>query len=219
MQQATFRIEDYGPYARATADGRVAIELWCNDHCDLLLVSRPDTGAERGDALSAIDGTVGIRDERIDGDTHVVITDDCLQNHDDTIETYLVDHGCLLLPPLTYRDGAKHCRILAIDAAALTAIYRDLAADHAVDVVEKHDLASPTPSRPRRSLDALLPRLTDRQRTVFVAAHDAGYYRIPRDVTTSELAADFDLDRRTLEDHLRRAENKLVDALVDSGAI
>ena len=216
MHEATLRIEGGGPYALATADGDTEIELWCNDHCDLLHVRGDDTAT----AVSAVDREVGIRDERTHGDDHLVITNECLTvREDDTIDAYLARHGCLLLPPLTYRDGAKHCRVLALDPATLTALYRDLITAYRVDVVEKHELTSPTRVTPVRSTDAVLPDLTDRQRTVLRAAHEAGYYRIPRDVTTAEVAAAFDLDRRTVEDHLRRAENKLLGALVDHDVV
>lgn len=217
MHEATLRIADDGPYASATADGDRVIELWCNDHCDLLHVTG-DTGDR--DALDAVASEVGIREERAETAGRVVVTDDCLQRSiDDPIETYLARHGCLLLHPLTYRDGAKECRVLALDPAALTAVYRDLIADHEVDVVEKHELAGPTRSAPALSLDAVLPDLTVRQRDVVRAAHDAGYYEIPRGVTTAELAATFELDRRTVEDHLRRAENKLLGALLERGVV
>jgi len=44
---------------------------------------------------------------------------------------------------------------------------------------------------------------------------EAGYYEIPRKATTGELAGRLDVDRRTFEEHLRRAEKKLLPALVD----
>lgn len=216
MHEATFRIEGRGPYAHATTTGDTEIELWCNDHCDLLHVRGDDAAS----AVSIVEREVGIQDERARGADHLVITKECLTHRDeDTIDAYLARHGCLLLPPLTYREGAKHCRVLALDPATLTAVYRDLTAEYRVDVVEKHELATPTREGPIRSVDALLPALTDRQRSILQAAHDAGYYRIPRDVTTAELAAEFGLDRRTVEDHLRRAENKLLGALVENDVI
>lgn len=219
MQQATLRIVDDGPYARATRGGDVTVSLWCNDHCDLLHV----TGASDARADAVVDSvaeTVGVRDDRREGDTRVVVTDACLRDHRPaTIDAVLADHGCLLLAPLTYRDGAKHCRVLAIDGASLTALYRDLVADHDVDVVQKHDRPGTPANAPDAPLADRLPRLTDRQRDVLHAAHDAGYYRIPRDTTTQALADDFDLDRRTVEDHLRRAENKILDALVEGGLV
>lgn len=216
MYQATFKIRGQGPYAQATAIGDAHIELWCNDHCDLLHVKAGD-----GDtALERVAAEVGVTEELVHGDNRVVITDECLKHRDpSTIEDYLGRHGCLLIPPLTYTDGAKHCRVLALDSATLSAVYRDLAADHDVTVVEKHELTTPPRNSPMGVMDANLPSLTPRQRDVLRAAHDAGYYRIPRDVTTEDLATQFGLDRRTVEEHLRRAENKILGSLVEHGMV
>ncbi|WP_232688273.1 helix-turn-helix domain-containing protein [Halobacterium zhouii] len=214
MHEATLRIEDHGPYAASTRDADTRIELWCNDHCDLLHV----TGSSDR-ALDRVEDAVGIRDGLAEGDDRVVITGDCLQRHEETVEQYLERHNCLLLPPLTYANGAKHCRVLALDPANLTAVYRDLAADHDVTVAEKHEFTTLTRDAPILSLDGVVPSLTARQRDVLRAAHRAGYYRIPRETTTEELAETFGLDRRTVEEHLRRAENKILGALVDHGVV
>lgn len=216
MYQATFQVNGHGPYAEATALREAHIELWCNDHCDLLHVKSGDANV----AIDRVAAEVGVQEELVQGDHRVVITNDCLKRHDqDTIEDYLARHGCLLVPPLTYADGAKYCRVLALDSATLSAVYRDLAADHDVTVVEKHEVTTPPRKSPLSNLDTALPDLTARQRDVLRAARDAGYYEIPRAVTTEELSESFDLDRRTVEEHLRRAENKLLGALVDHGVV
>ncbi len=59
----------------------------------------------------------------------------------------------------------------------------------------------------------LLPDLSPRQREALVTAFEAGYYEIPREATTEELGEALGVDRRTAEEHLRRAENKLLGAL------
>ena len=216
MYQATFKIDDGGPYAEATVVGDARIELWCNDHCDLLHVK-----SGNGDAvLDKVAAEVGVTEELVHGDHRVVITDECLKHHEPaTIEDFLGRHGCLLVPPLTYTDGAKHCRVLALDSSHLSDLYGELADTHDVTVVETHELTTPPRDSPMSTMDANLPSLTARQRDVLRAAHDAGYYRIPREVTLAELAETFDLDRRTVEEHLRRAENKLLGSLVDYGVV
>lgn len=57
--------------------------------------------------------------------------------------------------------------------------------------------------------------LTDRQREVLKAAHLAGYYAWPRDVTAEELAESLDIASPTLHQHLRRAEGNILTALFD----
>ncbi|MFC6732092.1 helix-turn-helix domain-containing protein [Haladaptatus sp. DYSN1] len=212
MYKAVFRIHGSGPYARATERNDTEIELWCNDHCDLLHV----TGEHTESVLANVEEEVGIR-EHINNDTdQVVITDACLKEHgSDYVETYLAKHDCLLLPPLRYEKGAKIVRVLALDPANLTNFYRDITADHRVTVESKQELATVTSDTPLMSMESVLPTLSARQREVFLAAHAAGYYEIPRRTTTTELAKTVGVGRRTVEHHLRRAEQKFADALVE----
>jgi len=58
-------------------------------------------------------------------------------------------------------------------------------------------------------------RLTERQREVLLAAHEAGYYDWPRETDAQTLAAELDIASATLHKHLRAAERKLVTALFD----
>lgn len=209
MDEATIRIEDDTAYASATAGNDAAIELWCNEHCDLLHVLGP-----ADDAIEYVNEQVGVRDRIQDGNEQLIITQDCLKQHEEGyIETYVQRHDCLLLPPLKYQNGAKRVRVLALDSDRLTSFFRDLTDDFKVEVDSKRTIGVPVSGSPLFRLDLFLPDLSTRQHEVLLKAWQQGYYEIPRGVTTSELADEFDLDRRTVEDHIRRAEKKLVDAL------
>lgn len=212
MYKAVFRITGSGPYARATAQNDTEIELWCNNHCDLLHL----TGEHTEDVLARVEAEVGVR-ERIDNGTdQVIITKACLKEHgSDYIESYLAKHDCLLLPPLRYEKGAKIVRVLALDSANLTAFYRDVTAAQQVTVESKQELGSVASETPLMSIESALPTLSARQREVFLLAHERGYYEIPRRTTTTEIADEVGVGRRTVEHHLRRAEQKFADMLVE----
>lgn len=211
MHEVTLRIEPGGPYATPTAGTGAAVELWCNDHCDLLAV-RNDP-AER--VLSAIQDPVGIRDHLIHGDRMLVITERCLKAESETVERHLARHACLLVPPIRYAEGAKFCRLVGLDVEDLAGVYHDLQDEASVEVVTKRQVTTPTVEHPLVTLESVLPSLTERQRETLLMAYERGYYAIPRETTTAALADELGVRRRTAEDHLRRAENKLVDALAD----
>lgn len=213
MYEATFRIEGDGAYAVATAGTDASVELWCNDHCDLLYVADGATD----EILAHVRDRVGVQDVLRRPDELVVVTAECLQRHEgDLIETYLARHNCLLLPPLRYVGGAKSCRLLALDPGALTACYRDLVDDgFYVTVERKRDIETVTHDAPLLTLDGVLPDLSPRQRETFATAYDRGYYEMPRKTTTADIADAVGVERRTAEEHLRRAENKLVAALIE----
>ena len=63
-----------------------------------------------------------------------------------------------------------------------------------------------------------LETLTDRQRDVLEAAYRSGYFRWPRDVTAEEVAESLGISSPTLHKHLRRAEERLFEELLDPKA-
>lgn len=212
MNQAVFHIRGDGPYERATAASDTRIELWCNDHCDLLHV----VGDEDDLVLDHIREQVGVEQRVADGDDRLLVTESCLKQHGgDNVEQYLALHDCLTLPPLRYENGAKVVRVLALEGDNLTAFYRDIADDYSVTVESKREVTGVRADAPLPSVDALLPTLSPRQREVYTTAHRSGYFELPRETTTEAVADEVGIERRTAEHHLRRAEQKLADALVE----
>lgn len=66
------------------------------------------------------------------------------------------------------------------------------------------------------SVEQALDSLTERQREVLEVAHRHGYYEWPRESTGEDVAKSLDISAPTLTEHLRRAEAKLVAALLAS---
>ncbi|WP_224449825.1 helix-turn-helix domain-containing protein [Haloprofundus salilacus] len=54
--------------------------------------------------------------------------------------------------------------------------------------------------------------LTDEQREAFVIAHQRGYFKVPRDVTLTELADEIGITQQALSERLRRAHNSLAES-------
>lgn len=114
------------------------------------------------------------------------------------------------MPPLRYADGEKWCRVLALNSENMTDLYRDLVAEFPVTIESKREISAVPGDRPLLTPETALPDLSSRQREALVTAHEMGYYRIPRETTTADIAGEMGVGRRTAEEHLRRAENKLV---------
>ena len=60
------------------------------------------------------------------------------------------------------------------------------------------------------STNKLFGELTGKQRDALAAALDNGYYRVPKKVTTDEIAHQMGQPRTTYEEHLRKAESKVL---------
>jgi hypothetical protein len=211
MYEAAFGLEHDSLYARITDGLDARVRMWCNNHCDLLDV----TGADADAVVENLRAEVATRGT-VRGDGRIVlVTDDCLLRHEENLlEAYLERHRCLSLPPRAYEDGRTTARVIALDEATLSAIYRDLRADHEVTVEAKRGASEITADAPVMVTDGVFPDLTGRQEEAIVAAHGAGYYEIPRGCTTADVAEAMGVERRTAEEHLRIAERKLVDGFV-----
>ncbi len=70
--------------------------------------------------------------------------------------------------------------------------------------------------RPEEFAAAVDERLTDRQRAALEAAHLNGYFEWPRPVDGEAIAETMGITRQTFHQHLRAAEQKLVDAYVEA---
>ena len=61
---------------------------------------------------------------------------------------------------------------------------------------------------------SLLSKLTLRQRQMLLTAYALGYYDVPRRISSDDLARHLDVDKSTIVEHLRKAERKLIGAII-----
>jgi hypothetical protein len=57
---------------------------------------------------------------------------------------------------------------------------------------------------------SLISHLTEKQQRAFVAAYTLGYYDVPKKIGLVRLAERLNLSRSTLDEHLRKAERRLI---------
>lgn len=58
--------------------------------------------------------------------------------------------------------------------------------------------------------EGTLDALTDRQLEVIETAYDMGFYELPREASTEDIAGALDIDAATVSEHLQRAERNLL---------
>jgi len=62
--------------------------------------------------------------------------------------------------------------------------------------------------------ESLLSKLTPRQRQMLLTAYALGYYDVPRRISSDELSRHLNVDKSTVVEHLRKAERKLIGAII-----
>lgn len=124
---------------------------------------------------------------------------------------FLCEHGAL--PREVYSADGRG-RISAEiprseDAGEIVDAFLDSHPD--AELRAKREQSSVTPLFGQRQYKRVLSeRLTDRQREVFTAAYEAGYYEWPREITADALATELNISTSTLLDHLRSVEQTFV---------
>jgi len=129
---------------------------------------------------------------------------------DDMVCPTLLEHGFVHNAPVRIENGREEWQVCFVDDrseidAALDRVRKDAGAEVSIDSITTSEAAATT------ARDQRLDTLTAKQRDVFEHAREAGYYEWPRKCDTRELAADLDVSKTTLLEHLRKAEVKLLD--------
>lgn len=124
-----------------------------------------------------------------------------------SINDALVSRGFIPDEPVRMYDGREYWTVL-VDANRETvnerveAVREEMNADiHIMDITAAYSASGVLPTN----------KLSARQRETFELARERGYYTWPRDVSASDLAAELDVSKATLLEHLRKAEAKLLD--------
>lgn len=217
MLDVTFSFKHDCFYCNLSRDvPEATILVCCNDKRDIIeLVSSSPKAVD--DAISRLlqAGTEIERSEK--GNRVVVITDKCLCNLCSDTETQLhMDLGVLLVSPRVFNNGWEQRRVIGFDNGHVRSIMESLQGKFPIKILSKRpvkgglfgELFSP-------SSNQLFGSMTQRQMEAILLACREGYYVSPRRVTTARLAKAFGTSRPTYEEHLRKAENKLIRVLCD----
>ncbi|WP_323171339.1 helix-turn-helix domain-containing protein [Natrialba sp. PRR66] len=129
---------------------------------------------------------------------------------DEMVCPTLLENGFVHSAPVRIQNGSEEWNLcFAGDRSRIEESLNDVRDQAGAEVTVTSITTADSPERSTR--DQRLDTLTTAQREVFEHARDAGYYEWPREITTRELAADLDIAKSTLLEHLRTAESKLLD--------
>ncbi|SFL13187.1 hypothetical protein SAMN04487950_2644 [Halogranum rubrum] len=127
----------------------------------------------------------------------------------DMICPVLLEHGFVHSAPVRIEGGREYWDVCFAGnrrdiEASLDGVREDADAEVSVSRITASETAE-------CEHDERTHTLTTTQREVFELARARGYYQWPRGVSTRELAAELDISKTTMLEHLRKAEAKLLD--------
>jgi predicted DNA binding protein len=218
MYQVTLRLDHDLPFSNVSkAFPEVEILRWCNREVDIL-------EAESG-GVSIDSFEVGLREaaKRLSADLiHVhrysnkaleaVIKCRCAASNSSV--AIVEASNCIPIMPVVYSGGLEHVKLFAFTKEDQKAAIENLEAISSVTVEGRGRLESHS-ARPAMtiSIDDLIGTLTTKQLKALVEGIEMGYYSMPKKVTVEEMASRARMPRSTFEEHLRKAEVKVMRAI------
>lgn len=210
LYEASIRVKHECPY-RAISERYpdLTIREWPLSDCQVLEITAETTPtAELIEEISQI-GTVLHESE--DDDGYHVVTQSCLCSLEESIIDRFEQHNCLYQSPTIYRQGWEHYTVVAFASEDIRELLSHLRSDREIELLSKTSISEKQiPHSMLAPANQLFENITDRQLAALQLALENGYYEQPRKTSLRELADQTTVARSTYEEHLRKAENKLL---------
>ena len=158
---------------------------------------------------------LGIVEESSDNQRFYLIVHRCCCMLEDTMARHIGTLDLLHVFPTILEKGWEYHRIIAFRHEDLEELLRRLEKwGWVFKILRKVPFDGFIASSLTLTADALFSALTEKQIDALLTAYRNGYYRLPRRADVQTIAAKERVPRTTFQEHLKKAENKLVAALV-----
>jgi predicted DNA binding protein len=213
--EVAFRARYENPISNITLNNpSLKIYQWCNDKHDVieLVMHRQEDYHHLRDSISKV---FEIVDEIHNGANTHIITRVCACGGPGTVIDYLGDPNLLLIPPIAYESGWEYFRLIAFRHENAKKLLTRLKEDgFEVEILRKSPFDGYIASSLTLTTDALFSGLTEKQIDALLTAYAQGYFRFPRGSDLQTIASRESISRTTFLEHLKKAENKIISALI-----
>lgn len=203
---------DYPFIELSRAVSNTPISMWCIWDRELLQVPSRDPAVLRR-VEKTIHSAGHVVDEWADASSARMFLLKCTCEHFTSPWNLIFDHKCWEAPPIVYQDGWANLRVMSFGSENPRHLMTALRKLGPAELVRKRKL--PLDVLPTGVYaNVLFGGLTAKQADALLTAFRLGYYTSPRQVTTEVIASSLEVSRTTYDEHLRKAENRVISALV-----
>jgi predicted DNA binding protein len=192
----------------------IRLRLWCNYQEDILeIMGGSQDNLEK--AKADVD-SLGLIIKRTDlGESiHVILRKCVCRESKDSLCRIYDSLNALVIPPVEIIDGIERVQLLLFQDVVSTLLKKLKGVCKAelinIQPMQSHDGPYPL----LMQSDKFQRILSGRQLEALTLAAKHGYYAIPRQIKTEQLASQMGISRRTFIEHLHKAESKIVHALI-----
>lgn len=211
--EIAFRVKYDYPFAKMSEKyPGTRISMWCV--WDREMVHVP---LSKGDVVEEVETYAGQIGRIIEGHKRTldgfVVTMKCTCDLNRNVWDLTNRNHCVEIHPAVFLDGWGYYRIISFDENDSRKFFTELGELGKMELISKRELhLDAIPSTVWT--ESFFSRLTEKQMDSLVKAYDYGYYASPREITTESIASSVGVSRSTYEEHLRKAENRIMEAII-----
>jgi hypothetical protein len=162
--------------------------------------------------VSKLSGIIDMLSDR--NKVHLVMKS-CFCLLENSVTKNIDECNLLHVAPVVYEQGWEYYRVIAFRHEDLEKLLQRLEEKGLMfEILRKVPFDSFIASSLTLTADALFSDLTGKQIDALLTAYRNGYYQLPRKADVKRIAFKERVPRTTFQEHLKKAENKLVAALV-----
>ena len=196
---------------------QVEIRMWCNNQHEILELRGDSSALEN--AITDLEEELGTILRIFPEHNHVQLVFQLCKCNEFPLDSIFDRYDCLELPPVRFISGREILNLLVTpeDAGLILDDIRKEDPDTRVKVLKLAPLKNSFNPYPLYlPLDDLKNSFTKKQLQALTKAYNKGYYELPRKVILETLAKEVKVKRKTFEEHLRKAEKKIMSFLIPS---
>ena len=139
---------------------------------------------------------------------------DCNTNPSIKIRQIISKYNGTIVDPIVLKNNWEHITIIVAQYEDIELIRSEIQNFYELEVLKIEKVDVGTSYMYSKSIKEMINLLTKQQRDTLIRAWKKGYYKIPRNIKTEELAQEQQITRYALEKKLRIAENKVMENII-----
>jgi predicted DNA binding protein len=215
LYEITFRISHDCPFGNISRKLQsLKMFAWCNRKHDVIefIVREQEDYPALMKEISNLCGVVSKISDR--GKVHLV-TKNCSCNPDNSVVGNIDAANLLQIMPTIYKHGWEYYRVIAFRHEDVeNFLQRIQEKGFQFEILSKIPFNGSISSSLTLTADSLFSNLTEKQINALLTAYNSGYYLLPRKADVKEIAFRKQVPRTTFQEHLNKAENKLIATLI-----
>lgn len=220
MFEVSFKLQHDCPYTRFTMKHpEVRMVEWCNNQIHVMEVDCPDIETftriepDLKELLFWKGGKV-LKKNFLEGNLQLIVKTCRCSKISPNVSDIIEKNSGLQMQPEVYYGGWEEYRVVGFRDNDYRKMFEELSQLGPLEIMQKKVIQEKSMRDAFvLSVSSVFSELTEKQTNSLLAAIEYGYYQVPKKMTAEEIAGKHKVPRTTFEEHLRKAESKILRAM------